>query len=90
MNPEKLTQKSQEAISGAQQLAVKNQHTEVTPVHLLVALLAQSQGLVGTILKKAGRDPTGLLEAARSQPPAPWAVCWPLPTSRRRPSETTS
>ncbi len=52
MNLNKLTQKSQEALSAAQNLAVTMGHTEVDGEHLLVALLKQEGGLVPRLLDR--------------------------------------
>ena len=41
MDFNKLTLKSQEAVAGAQELARRNGNPEITPDHLLVALLDQ-------------------------------------------------
>lgn len=46
MNPEKLTQKSAEAIRGAQSLAQEYGHPQVEQIHLFVALLQDETGLV--------------------------------------------
>jgi ATP-dependent Clp protease ATP-binding subunit ClpB len=54
MNPEKLTQKSQEALQQAQQLALQHGHTETDVEHLLLALLTQEQGIVSRMFDKMG------------------------------------
>jgi ATP-dependent Clp protease ATP-binding subunit ClpB len=56
MNMNKLTQRSIDAISYAQQMAQAEQHPQVAPEHLLVALLVQEDGLVPQVIKKAGAD----------------------------------
>src|SRR5882757_4668484 len=56
MDPEKLTQKSQEAIRDAQALATRRHHQTVDVEHVLAALLAQPQGLVPALLERAGVD----------------------------------
>ena len=61
MQPDRFTVKSQEAVAAAQQLAAERRNPEVAPAHLLVALLAQEDGLVVPILQKLGAD------AARSR-----------------------
>jgi ATP-dependent Clp protease ATP-binding subunit ClpB len=50
MNIEKYTQKSQEAILAAQHLAQDNQHQVVEPIHLLLALVQQQDGIVRAII----------------------------------------
>ena len=56
MDPNKLTQKSQEAIQEAQTLALKRQHSEVDGEHLLAAMLEQADGLLPTILNRLNAD----------------------------------
>ncbi len=51
---EKLTTKSQEAVQQAQQIAGERHHPQVDPVHLLTALLADREGIVGSVLDKIG------------------------------------
>ncbi|MGN0827723.1 MAG: Clp protease N-terminal domain-containing protein, partial [Kiritimatiellia bacterium] len=50
----RLTQKAREAIGAAQELAVRHANQQLAPVHLLAALVAQENGLVGSILQRAG------------------------------------
>jgi len=52
MDPNKLTQKSQEALHEAQKAALRFGHQEADGEHLLVALLEQPEGLVPRILGK--------------------------------------
>ncbi len=52
MDPNKLTQKSQEAIAGAQTLAVRLGHQEVDADHLAAALLEQPDGVVPRLLTR--------------------------------------
>jgi ATP-dependent Clp protease ATP-binding subunit ClpB len=54
MNLERLTQKSQEALHEAHGAAVSAGHPELSPEHLLHALLVQEGGIVPAVLKKAG------------------------------------
>ncbi len=56
MNLNKFTQKSIDAINYAQQMAQAEQHPQLTPEHLLSALLRQDEGLVPTVIKKMGAD----------------------------------
>jgi ATP-dependent Clp protease ATP-binding subunit ClpB len=53
MNLDRYTQKSQEAILAAQTLAENYQHQVVEPVHLLLALVQQADGIVPAIITKA-------------------------------------
>jgi ATP-dependent Clp protease ATP-binding subunit ClpB len=57
MNFNKLTVKAQEAVVEAQNLSRGAGNPEVTPEHLLVALLRQEGGIVGPILNKLGLNP---------------------------------
>ncbi|MEX0818924.1 MAG: ATP-dependent chaperone ClpB [Pirellulaceae bacterium] len=51
---DKLTIKAQEAVAAAQSSATENGHPEVDALHLLSALLRESDGVVQAILKKIG------------------------------------
>jgi len=57
MDPNKLTQKTQEALSAAQALAVEHHHVETDGEHLLLALLQQADGLVPRLLQKMDANP---------------------------------
>ena len=56
MNPNRYTEKTQEALAGAQQLAERAGNPEVLPEHLLLALLEQRDGIVPSVLGKMGVD----------------------------------
>ena len=56
MNAQKLTQKSLEAIQAAQTLATEHAHMQIEQQHLLLALIDQSDGLIGQLLQKMGVD----------------------------------
>jgi ATP-dependent Clp protease ATP-binding subunit ClpB len=60
MDPNKLTQKSQEAVAAAQSLAVRNGHQEVDLEHLGLALLDQPEGLVPRLLARMEAPAEGL------------------------------
>ncbi len=51
---EKLTNKSQEAIANAQMNAGGNGHAEITPLHLLNALLEDASGVPSAMIAKIG------------------------------------
>src|ERR1700712_1266592 len=53
----KLTTRSQEAVAAAQRLAVDRGQAALEPLHLLVALLEQTDGIAGPLLQAAGADP---------------------------------
>jgi ATP-dependent Clp protease ATP-binding subunit ClpB len=52
MNLEKYTQKSQEALMAAQQLARELNHQSIEPAHLLLALLRQEEGVAPAVITK--------------------------------------
>ena len=56
----KLTKKSQEALSEAQNKAISYGHPDVDGEHLLLALLEQPEGLISRILSRTGADPSAL------------------------------
>ncbi|HQC54056.1 MAG TPA: Clp protease N-terminal domain-containing protein, partial [Lentisphaeria bacterium] len=58
MNYDKFTEKSREALAGAQQLAATMNHQELVGLHLLASLLHDSEGLVGALLGKLGQERT--------------------------------
>lgn len=58
MNIEKFTRKSQESISDSNSIAVQLNHQELVPMHLLLALIRQSEGLIPSILNKLGIQTT--------------------------------
>ena len=61
-DPNRWTQKTQEAVATALDSARSRNNPEVTPEHLLVALLAQEDGVVLPTLAKAGVQAAGLRE----------------------------
>src|SRR5690349_11577917 len=60
MDLNRLTQKSQEALAAAQQIAIQHGHTEVDGEHLLLALLDQPDGLVTRLITAMGADAPAL------------------------------
>ena len=60
MNFNKLTVKAQEAVSDAQNLARGAGNPELTPEHLLLALLRQDGGIVAPIFNKLGQNPAAI------------------------------
>jgi ATP-dependent Clp protease ATP-binding subunit ClpB len=56
MQADRFTIKSQEAIAAAGSLAERRHNPQVTPEHLLVALLEQDGGVVAPVLAKLGAD----------------------------------
>ncbi|MGB8649985.1 MAG: Clp protease N-terminal domain-containing protein, partial [Mycobacteriales bacterium] len=60
MDADRLTTKSQEAVSTAVRRAAAAGHPEVAPVHLLLALLDQEGGVAVPLVQAAGGDPAQL------------------------------
>src|ERR1044072_8506884 len=65
MDFKKLTEKAQEAVLTAQNLASEVRHAEITPEHLLVALVEQENGIVPSVLRKMSLDPGQVSAEAR-------------------------
>jgi ATP-dependent Clp protease ATP-binding subunit ClpB len=65
MNLNKFTEKAQEAVVTAQNLASEGTHAEITPEHLLVALLEQENGIVPSLVRKMTLDPRTIATDAR-------------------------
>jgi ATP-dependent Clp protease ATP-binding subunit ClpB len=57
MDLQRLTLKSQEALSSAQRLAGDKNHSQIEPGHLLLALLTQPEGVVLPLMQKLGVSP---------------------------------
>ena len=63
----KYTEKAQEAIAGAQQLADREGHPEITPEHLLLTLVEQQGGIVPEILRKLNAIRRRVATAVRAE-----------------------
>jgi ATP-dependent Clp protease ATP-binding subunit ClpB len=59
----RFTHKSQQALAGAQTLAQARNHQSIEPEHLLLALLAQTDGILYPLLTKLGIQPAALRNA---------------------------
>jgi ATP-dependent Clp protease ATP-binding subunit ClpB len=70
MDLNRLTQKTQEALAAAQNLAVEYGHPEVDAEHLLFALVSQSEGLVARLLKKMDVEVRGNQRVTSANPEA--------------------
>jgi ATP-dependent Clp protease ATP-binding subunit ClpB len=66
LRPDRFTIKTQEALAAAQRIAVARRNPQVTPHHVLVALLEQEGGIVVPILKRANADAEGVRRRANS------------------------
>jgi ATP-dependent Clp protease ATP-binding subunit ClpB len=60
MNADRFTLKTREALTAATSLAEGRRHPQVTPDHVLAALLEQSDTVVGPVLRKIGADATAI------------------------------
>ncbi len=72
MDPNRYTEKAQEALLRAQRIAIEHSNPQLDPEHLLIALLEQTDGVVPQIVLKLGSDPQrirGDLEQALSKKP---------------------
>ena len=67
MDTNQLTQMSREAVNAAQNLARRRQHNEVETWHLLLALLAQDNGIVPALIEKLGLTVSALQLAAERE-----------------------
>jgi ATP-dependent Clp protease ATP-binding subunit ClpB len=56
MNPQNFTTRAREALENAQRLVLDAQNPEIDSLHLLKALLVQTDGVVSSVLKKMGAD----------------------------------
>ncbi len=64
---DKLTQKAQEALQLTQAVAEKNDCQVMFPLHLLIALAEEKEGVVRPILEKCGAHPDAVLAEAQRQ-----------------------
>src|ERR1700686_2755730 len=72
MRLDRFTERSQEALTAAQQAAQQLQHPAVEPEHLLLALLEQEDGLVPALLRRLEAAPEPMaarLQASRENRP---------------------
>ncbi|UJA19946.1 ATP-dependent chaperone ClpB [Thermoleophilia bacterium SCSIO 60948] len=67
MDPNRLTQKTQEALAEAQSLALRRGHTEIDSDHILATLLDQPDGLVPALIERMGVDPAALRSAVEER-----------------------
>jgi ATP-dependent Clp protease ATP-binding subunit ClpB len=61
---DKLTQKAQEAVQQAQSIAEKHQHQAIHPVHLLIALSNEREGIVRPVLERLNIQPDAIVSEA--------------------------
>ena len=73
MNLDRFTHKAQEALQLAQTVAARHSHQQLTPIHLLAALMEQEAGLVPKLIGVAGVAPSAVqqeVEQALAKLPA--------------------
>ena len=63
---DRFTQKAQKALQQMQVVAAEGHHQAVFPVHLLVALAEEENGIVVAVLSKLGLDPGGVANKSRA------------------------
>ncbi len=67
MRFDRMTLKAQEALQESQALAQSYGHPEIRPLHLLLVLARQSEGIVPPILEKLGADPRAVAAAVEGR-----------------------
>ncbi len=63
---DKLTRKSQEAVSGAVRRATTDGNPAVEPLHLLATLISQEGGTAAPLLRAVGADPAAVLRSTEN------------------------
>ncbi|HIF08506.1 MAG TPA: hypothetical protein EYQ81_00730 [Sneathiellales bacterium] len=63
MNQEKYTERSRGFIQSAEGLALRSNHQQFTPEHLLKVLLDDDEGLAAQLIRSSGGDPRAALIA---------------------------
>ncbi len=66
MNLDKFTQKSQEALFGAQRLAQELNHQAIEPAHILLSLLSQDEGVIPALVTRVAGSVVAIREEVRS------------------------
>jgi ATP-dependent Clp protease ATP-binding subunit ClpB len=67
MRFDKFTVKAQEAVVRSQELAQRMDHAELTPLHLLAALLDETEGVVQPLLQKLGANAASIKQQVQSR-----------------------
>ncbi|MCY3944980.1 MAG: ATP-dependent chaperone ClpB [Anaerolineaceae bacterium] len=62
MDLNRFTNKAQQALYDAQTLCVEQRHAEIRPLHLLIALLRQQDGIAPRVVAGIGAQPAELLQ----------------------------
>jgi ATP-dependent Clp protease ATP-binding subunit ClpB len=66
MNFEKYTDRSRGFVQAAQGLALRRNHQQFRPEHVLMALLEDKEGLAANLIRAAGGDPAVALQGAEA------------------------
>ncbi len=64
---DKLTVKAQEALQEAQEIAARHEQQQIEPLHLLAALVSQSEGVVAPLMTRLGVRPEMLSSELETQ-----------------------
>jgi ATP-dependent Clp protease ATP-binding subunit ClpB len=67
MDMQQFTEKAQQALQGAQQIALRQKHAEINTLHLLLALAEQPDGLVPRVIEALGLNANALISGARAR-----------------------
>ncbi len=67
MDLNQYTQKAQQAILAAQDLAQEHNHGQIEAAHLLLALLRQSDGIAPQVINKLGGNPAALADVVQRE-----------------------
>ena len=73
MNLEKFTDRAKGFLQSAQTVAIRNNHQQIAPEHILKALLEDEQGMAAGLIGAAGGDAkraTAEIDAALAKLPA--------------------
>ncbi len=67
MDFERFTERSRGFVQAAQGLALRRNHQQLTPLHLLTVLLEDREGLAANLIQAAGGDAKAALTAAQAE-----------------------
>ncbi|MDG2423911.1 MAG: ATP-dependent chaperone ClpB [Phycisphaerales bacterium] len=67
MNMDKFTTMARQTLSSAQSLAIDSKHAELSPLHVLAAMLTDEKSIATDIIEHAGRRPAALAEVVDAE-----------------------
>src|SRR5690349_14161319 len=67
MNLQKYTEKAQQAVLAAKEMAEEANNNQIEPAHLLMALIEQPEGVVPQVLSRLGVDMNALTSQLRAE-----------------------